>query len=100
MTVEELFPMQKGCSQPDQGTAVDFASLTRHRILSYCSSTSKNISFRHIFENANLSAAMLDHDYFDRKYVEYWVDRANMVCKVAVVVCDFSNVAVFFSVFL
>ena len=99
MTVEELFPIHKDCSQITPRKLIDCHCHSKNQILSYCASTNKDLSFRHIFENADLSAAMDDHDYFDRKYVEFWVDHANMVSGVTVCGYACSNHAVcFFSV--
>ncbi|XP_046331249.2 uncharacterized protein LOC124114619 [Haliotis rufescens] len=48
----------------------------RNITINYCSSASKDITIRYLFERASLSSAVRDHDYLDKPFTEYWVVRA------------------------
>ncbi|XP_048244174.1 uncharacterized protein LOC124137475 [Haliotis rufescens] len=48
----------------------------RNITINYCSSASKDITIRYLFERASLSSAVRDHDYLDKPFTEYWVERA------------------------
>lgn len=76
--VEELFSVGKyGNSETEK--AQDFLYQARSKILGYCSTTNRDISLRSLFDRANMSAAVMDHDYCKKNYVEYWIDRAVQV---------------------
>ncbi|XP_056005265.1 uncharacterized protein LOC125664437 [Ostrea edulis] len=48
----------------------------RNMVLNHCAETSDNLTYRYLIEKANIQAAVLDHDYLERPFTEYWVQRA------------------------
>ena len=48
-------------------------------VTAYCFKTGKDLAHRYLREKADIHSAMLDHDYLELPYGEYWVDAANSV---------------------
>lgn len=63
-------------SQADSRAFVEYSS---GKINQYCSSTGRRVSFSYLLPRADLRNAMIDHQYLNRPFVEYWVDRALQV---------------------
>ena len=52
----------------------------RNIVTNYCASTSADLSFKYMIPRANINHAVLDHDYLDLPFTEYWIDAAQKVC--------------------
>lgn len=48
----------------------------RHNVTNFCAMTSSDISFRYLYQKADIQAAVKDHDYCSLPFTEYWVDDA------------------------
>ena len=73
--VEDVFSVGENC-QSETDKSVDFLSHARSKIIGYCSTMNCDMPLRSPLDRADISAAVLDHDYFEKNHVEYWIDRA------------------------
>ncbi|KAK6181859.1 hypothetical protein SNE40_009637 [Patella caerulea] len=53
----------------------------RNCTINYCSNFTRDITLRFLFPKADLQAAVLDHDYLDQHFTEYWVDNSVRVTQ-------------------
>ncbi|XP_056019205.1 uncharacterized protein LOC125669865 [Ostrea edulis] len=53
-----------------------YSDRVRNMVLNHCAETSDNLTYRYLIEKANIQAAVLNHDYLERPFTEYWVQRA------------------------
>nr|XP_018672258.1 uncharacterized protein LOC108950671 [Ciona intestinalis] len=53
----------------------------RKEVIAYCGSTGANITLRYLFGGADLISAQKDHDYLEKPFLQYSVDRAVKVSE-------------------
>ncbi|XP_046542946.1 uncharacterized protein LOC124253250 [Haliotis rubra] len=58
-----------------------FDDHVRNMMVNFCSATSEDLALRYLHPKADLQTAVKDHDYLDKPFSEYWVDRALQVTK-------------------
>ncbi|CAM1154303.1 Uncharacterised protein r2_g4267 [Pycnogonum litorale] len=49
--------------------------------INYCSYSNKDIVLRYLYPEADLQTAAADHDYFNKPWTEYIIDKANKVTQ-------------------
>ena len=60
-------------------TWTSYTAYVSSLVTNYCWNSSKDTAFRYLMPKANLQAAMVDHDYVELPFAEYWVDKENEV---------------------
>ena len=63
-----------------------YNSMVRNATVNYIFMSKKDLAIRYTWPKANLQEAMKDHHYLQRPFAEYWVDQANVVGFLSILV--------------